>query len=122
MELRRMKLSRKSVALGLLALGLVGALAGGGVALAASSGIAAPTSNGHCYGMSFGTNSPMAAAATYLGLSQTELRQQMQAGKSLADIAKAQGQSVAGLKDAMVAVMKASLAANTSLTAERKAD
>jgi hypothetical protein len=124
-----MKLNRKSVTLGLVALALVGALAGGGVALAASTGTTAPrstaTGSGHCggmYGMSFGTNSPMAAVAGYLGLSQTELRERMQAGKSLADLAKAQGKSVAGLKAAMVAAMKRNLDPNPSLTAEQKAD
>ena len=81
--------------------------------------------NGHCGAMTgsmFGENSPMAAAASYLGLSPTDLRKQMQSGTSLADIAKAQGKSVAGLKDAMVTAMKRNLDANTTLTAQQKAD
>src|SRR3954468_11923537 len=41
------------------------------------------------------------AAATYLGLSEDALRTQLESGKSLADVAKAQGKSVAGLKAAM---------------------
>ena len=127
-----MKLNRKSVTLGLVTLGLVGGLAGAGAAWAATSPTPAtnsaatgPMGNGHCRGMTgsmFGENSPMAAAASYLGLSTTDLRTQMQSGKSLADIAKAQGKSVAGLKDAMVTAMKRNLDANTTLTAQQKAD
>ena len=37
-------------------------------------------------------------AADYLGLTEEKLREQLQAGKSLADIAKAQNKDVAGLK------------------------
>jgi hypothetical protein len=46
------------------------------------------------------------AAATYLGLSQSELMTKLQSGKTLADIAKDQGKSVDGLIDAMVADAK----------------
>ena len=42
------------------------------------------------------------AAADYLGLTQVELRTQLAAGKSLADIAKAKGKTVDGLKQAIV--------------------
>jgi len=38
------------------------------------------------------------AVASYLGLSEDALRQQLVSGRSLADIAKAQGKSVAGLE------------------------
>ncbi len=89
------------------------------------SAATAPMGDGHCGGMTgsmFGKNSPMAAAASYLGLSPTDLRTQMQSGESLADIAKAQGKSVAGLKDAMVTAMKRTLDANTTLTAQQRAD
>ncbi len=51
------------------------------------------------------------AAAQYLGLSRAELRQQL-AGHSLAQLAEAQsaqGKSVQGLEDAMVAAVKAKL-------------
>ena len=127
-----MKLNRKRVTLGLVTLGLVAGLAGTGVALAAtsptpstSSAATALMGNGHCGAMTgamFGENSPMAAAASYLGLRPTDLREQMQSGTSLADIAKAQGKSVAGLKDAMVTAMKRNLDANTTLTAQQKAN
>jgi hypothetical protein len=49
------------------------------------------------------------AAATYLGLSETELREQLAADKSLAEIAKGKGKSVSGLVDAMVAAAKTKL-------------
>ncbi len=47
--------------------------------------------------------------ADYLGLTAAELRTQLQAGKTLADLAKAQGKTVSGLEDAIVADAKAHL-------------
>jgi polyhydroxyalkanoate synthesis regulator phasin len=46
------------------------------------------------------------AAASYLGLTEDQLRTQLQSGKTLADVAKAQGKSVDGLIDALVADAK----------------
>lgn len=46
------------------------------------------------------------AAATYLGLSEEELHNQLESGKSLADVAKTKGKSVDGLVDALVADAK----------------
>jgi len=43
------------------------------------------------------------AAASYLGLSEAELREQLADGKTLAEIAKAEGKSVDGLVQALVA-------------------
>src|SRR5262249_54860253 len=43
------------------------------------------------------------AVASYLGLSESELRMQLEAGKTLAQIATAQGKSVSGLEDAIYA-------------------
>ncbi len=45
----------------------------------------------------------LAAAAEYLGLSADELRTQLEGGKTLAEMAEAQGKSVDGLVDALVA-------------------
>jgi hypothetical protein len=45
----------------------------------------------------------LSAAADYLGLSQAELRAELSNGRSLADIAKARGKSVDGLKQALLA-------------------
>lgn len=142
-----MRLNRKTVIAGLAGLAIAGVLAGGaGIAVAAtgtpstqsSTSSTAPPSGhigghgdmdgtsgagqvGHMAGMAFGENSPMAAAAGYLGLSQTDLRAQLQGGQSLADIAAAQGKSVSGLEDAMLAAMTSNLDANTTLTAEQQA-
>jgi len=49
------------------------------------------------------------AAATYLGLTQDQLRTQLESGKSLADVAKAQNKSVDGLKQAMIAAVQSKL-------------
>lgn len=50
-----------------------------------------------------------AAVAKYLGLTEAQLIAQLRAGRSLADIASAQGKTVAGLKDAIVSAAKAHL-------------
>jgi hypothetical protein len=59
----------------------------------------------------FGHHGPpsLAAAATYLGLTEAELRAELQAGKTLAQVAKAQGKSVDGLQKALAAEMKTKL-------------
>jgi hypothetical protein len=44
----------------------------------------------------------LGAAATYLGVTEAQLRDQLSSGKSLADVAKAQGRSVAGLEQALL--------------------
>jgi hypothetical protein len=49
------------------------------------------------------------AAAKYLGLTEDQLQTQLESGKSLADIAKAQGKSVDGLKQALTADLKTKL-------------
>jgi hypothetical protein len=55
---------------------------------------------GHGGGPGFGFGG-LDGAATYLGLSEDALHTQLEAGKSLADVAKAQNKDVAGLKAAM---------------------
>ena len=59
----------------------------------------------------FGHHGPasLAAAATYLGLTEAELHTQLESGKSLAEIAKAQGKSVDGLEKALATEMKKKL-------------
>jgi hypothetical protein len=51
----------------------------------------------------------LAAAATYLGLTEAQLRTQLESGKTPADVAKAQGKSVDGLVTTMVDAEKAEL-------------
>jgi hypothetical protein len=137
-----MKLNRKSVTWGIAGLALAALLVGGaGVALAATGTTSAVSSTvssadppyGHMgdmgdadgmenmAGMAFGEDSPMAAAAAYLGLSRDDLLAQLHSGQSLAAVAAAQGKSVSGLEDAMMTAMTTTLDANTTLTAEAKA-
>ena len=61
----------------------------------------------HLFFKPFGAD--LSAAAKYLGLSDSALRDQLQDGKSLADVAKAQNKDVNGLKDAILAAQKADL-------------
>jgi hypothetical protein len=49
------------------------------------------------------------AVASYLGLSETELRTQLESGKTLAQIATDQGKSVSGLEDVIYAQAKSDL-------------
>jgi hypothetical protein len=139
-----MKLNRKSVTLGITGLAIAAAVVGGnGIALATTGIATVPTTvtsadppydhmgdmghmgdaddRGYMAGMAFGENSPMAAAADYLGLSLTDLQTQLHDGQSLADVAVAQGKSASGLQDAVIAAMTANLDANTTLTAQEKA-
>ena len=124
---------------GLVATGLAaGALAGGGVALASAGAAPAPAtstpaspsygpSRGHFGGMDsmggmWSAQQPvMNAAADYLGLSLAQLRTQLRSGNSLADIAEAQGKTVPGLKNALLAAMTSRISANTALTAQQRA-
>ena len=57
-----------------------------------------------------GPGAPLDAAASFLGLDEAELREQLQDGKTLAEIAKAEGKTVAALVDALVAAAKTELA------------
>src|SRR4029077_5150747 len=65
------------------------------------------------FGHGFGAPQPffhgLDAAASYLGLTEDELHSRLESGKTLAEVAKAQGKSVAGLKNAMVADAKTHL-------------
>jgi len=134
-----MSANTKHVLAGLAATGiLAGAVAGGGVALASSrtpaataattATTAAPPAAGWCdgrggmHGMGYGRQAVLAAAAGYLGLSQAQLASQLQAGQSLADVATAQHESVAGLKNAILAAMTSRINASTGLSAARKAE
>jgi hypothetical protein len=62
---------------------------------------------GPAFGFGFGADT--AAAAKYLGLDESALRDKLRAGQSLADVAKAQSKDVQGLEDAIVAAQKARL-------------
>lgn len=83
------------------------ALAAAGVTLAVAAGtggaIAAGGNGRH------GGHPGPAAIAAYLGLTPAELRQQLRSGKTLAQIAVAQGKTVAGLEAAIYADVQAHL-------------
>lgn len=143
-----MRLNRKTVTAGLAGLAMVGAFAAGaGIAVAATGtpvatstmssalppcghlggghgdmdGMSGAGPMGDMAGMAFGETSPMSAAADYVGLSQADLRDRLDEGKSLAEVAAEQGKSVSGLEDAMLAAMTSNIDANTVLTQEQKA-
>jgi hypothetical protein len=64
----------------------------------------------------------LGSAAEYLGLSEDELHEQLRNGKSLADVAEAEGKSVDGLEQAILAGAKSGLdeaVANERLTQEQ---
>jgi hypothetical protein len=135
------KVNRQSVTWGIAGLAFAGALVGGaGVAVAATGTTSAAPATvssidppcGHMAGTgaadgmetmagAFGENSPMAAAAAHLGLSQNDLLTHLRSGQLFADVAAAQGKSVSGLEDAVMAAMTTNLDVNTTLTAEEKA-
>ena len=60
----------------------------------------------HHGGPHFGFHRGLDAAASYLGLSEDQLRAQLESGKTLAQVAQAQGKTVDGLVTAMVADAK----------------
>ena len=64
---------------------------------------------------------PLESAAAYLGLSREQLANELEGGKSLADVATAQGKSVDGLKQALLDAAKTGLdqaVADGDLTAD----
>jgi hypothetical protein len=94
-----------------------------GIALFGSHAIAAPVGSIKACGPLKADGGLLAAAAAYLGLSEEELRNALEGGKSLADVATAQGKSVEGLKQALLDGAKADLdeaVANGDITAEQE--
>jgi len=59
-----------------------------------------------------GPRGDMTAAASYLGLTQAELRTALQSGKTLAEVATANGKTVAGLTGALTDAAKKHIAAD----------
>ena len=131
------EMKRKGMSMGLLGLGLAGALVGGAGIAAAATGPSGPAPglartstamlcdgtgmSGTHSGVAFGRDTAIPAAASYLGVTQTELRTQLQSGKTLAEVATAQGKSVSGLEAAIVTSLQAKVNADTGLTAQQKA-
>lgn len=116
-----MRIDRRTTTVGLAALALVG-LTSGGIAWAATDP-PGPSSAGAfgfpCGGgqhLLLGDDTMMTAAADYVGLTPVELVDRLRSGQSLADVARGEGKTVAGLKDAMVSVMERRLAEDSDLT------
>lgn len=122
-----MRMDRRAMTVGLATVGLL-AVTGGGVAWAvaapgapggsgpAAGQCAGPRAGEGPFGEAAGENSPMTAAADYLGLTWTELVEELRSGSSLAEIAQDRGKSVAGLEDALLSAMERNLDAHTDLT------
>jgi len=83
----------------------LGALRGGGAGFGFGPG--GPGGPGGL--LKAGISDSLAAAAKYLGVSESALRDQLRDGKSLADVAKAQSKDVDGLEQAILAAQKADL-------------
>jgi hypothetical protein len=125
-----LNLNRKRVLAGLVATGIAaGVLSGGGVAFASSAPAPAPamttatapaSGRGNMGGTWSGGQTAAQAAAGYLGLSQAQLSSQLQSGKSLAAVAKAQGKPVSGLENAILAAMTSQINASTGPSAAQK--
>jgi hypothetical protein len=120
-----MVLNRKRIMAAMAAIGIgLGALSGG-AAFASASQVHSPVATaGSCadWAKILPSNNPVTkATAGYLGLSQDRLRSELESGKSLADVAHAQGKPVSGLKDAMLAAVTSQINASSKLTAGQKA-
>lgn len=64
---------------------------------------------GHFHGGPHFFGEKLSAAADYLGLTEAQLGAKLANGQSLADVAKARGESVDGLKQAMIAALQKKL-------------
>ena len=67
------------------------------------------------------TKGLLRVAAEYVGLTREQLRAELRAGRSLAQVATAQGKSVEGLKAALLDAVRARLERAENLSAERRA-
>jgi len=91
-------------------------LAGAGAAVAESSHPhSSPLTHGLRGGGPGGMHDDLSTAASYLGLTESELRTKLQSGKTLAQVAAAtDGKSAGGLVDALVDAAKKHIAADVS--------
>jgi hypothetical protein len=71
-------------------------------------------------GPGFGHGADLSTAASYLGVTVADLQSSLASGKSLADVAKAQGKSVSGLVSALVGEAKQRL--DDAVSARRLTD
>ena len=81
----------------------------GGLPLLGGHGHGGFGDGGHQGGPGGHHGAGLATAATYLGLTDAQLRSELESGKSLADVAKARGKSVTGLKAKLKADLETKL-------------
>jgi len=84
----------------------------------------APHRGGTFPGFGFAHHRGLDAAASYLGLTEEQLRSELESGKTLAQVAEAHGKSVEGLVDALVVDFKTKLdaAVEAGRITQEKAD
>ena len=106
--------TKQTLAIGAVALVAIGGGVGGALAasgpssVAKAQGVATTAGLGHFRRHAI-RRGILRVAADYLGLTPRELVQQLRSGKSLAEIATAQGKSVDGLKTAILDAVQARL-------------
>jgi hypothetical protein len=86
----------------------------------ATVSVGRPVGCGHTGGMWSGHDPVIKATADYLGLSQAKLGSELQSGKSLADVARAQGKPVSGLKSTILGAVTSWINASSKLSAGQK--
>lgn len=112
---------KQKVATAIIATAL--AVGGGGALASGHNGGSAKSTATPASSKSDSHLGPLSVAATYLGLTTDALRTQLGTGKSLADVATAQGKSVSGLEDALLANLQTDLDADVTagrITSDRE--
>ena len=130
-----MTLNRKHILASMAAAGIAAsALAGGGAAFASAATARSPVTatarapasvlrgtGCSAKGKMWASHPVPKPVADYLGLSQAKVSSELMSGKSLADVAKAQGKPVSGLKTTILATATSQVNASTSLSTAQKA-
>ena len=130
-----MTLNRKHILASMAAAGIgAGVLASGGVAFASAATAHSPVtatarapasvwrgSGCSAKGKMWASHPVPKPVADYLGLSQAKVSSELQSGKSLADVARAQGKPVAGLKTTILSTVTSQVNASSSLSSAEKA-
>lgn len=105
-----MKLDLKKSGIALAGVGVVTLAALGGTAAFADDTTSdSTTTDESTIEVKHGRHGHLGTAAEYLGLTETELFTELEAGKSLADIAAEQGKTTEGLVDALLAEAEADI-------------